>query len=95
MFHKKPLLNEDPLQENIDALYEELRSLDSFGPEYDAVTTQLTKLHALKVQPTKERVSKDTWALIAANFGGILAIVAYESTHVITSKALPFVKKLL
>lgn len=40
------------------------------------------------------RVSVDTWAVIAANLLGIILIIGHERANVVTSKALGFVSKL-
>lgn len=61
--------------------------------EYAKIVDQIVKLHSLKTEETLKPVSKDTWALIAANLTGIVIIVAYEHAHVITTRALGFVPK--
>lgn len=40
------------------------------------------------------RVSVDTWAIIAGNLAGIVLILGYEKANVITSRAIGFVTKL-
>lgn len=45
-------------------------------------------------QVPRNRVSKDTMAVIAANLVGIVTIIGYERLNVLTSKALGFVLKL-
>lgn len=41
-----------------------------------------------------DRVSLDTWVIVGANLLGILVIIGYERTNVLTSKALSFLSKL-
>lgn len=43
---------------------------------------------------TPNRVSLDTWAIIAANLAGIAIIIGYERVNVITTKALGFVTRM-
>lgn len=59
--------------------------------EYASMVDQITKLNELR---TKEKISKETWATIGANLGGIVAILFHERAHVITSKAFTLLKKI-
>lgn len=61
---------------------------------YVAKVDQLVKLHGLKVNITKNHISRDTLATIAANLVGIVVILHYERVDVVASKALSFVQKL-
>lgn len=86
--------NEALLEENIEAVLKELKNNDTPGSEsYAETVDQLTKLYAIKHENRARRVSPDTMATIAAHLIGIGFIVGYERTHIITSKALGFVKK--
>lgn len=65
----------------------------------EAETTASLKLKAVETIAKQDdierrnRVSMDTLAVIGANLAGIVAILAYERAHIITSKALGFVTK--
>jgi hypothetical protein len=80
------------LDEAIDEIFSEMAGLTSDSDEYAAMADQLTKLYALKEIDRPQRVSPDAWAAVLGNLAGILVIVGYERTHVITSKALPFLR---
>lgn len=64
------------------------------SPQYAEKVDQLVKLHGLKVNNTKNRISQDTLATIFANLVGIIVILHYERVDVVASKALSFVQKL-
>lgn len=69
--------------------------------EYTTLVDHLTKLiknkeTLLKLKQeavSKNRVSKDTLAIIAGNLAGIVLILGHERAHVVASKALGFVMK--
>lgn len=83
------------LQKTIDALHEEMSTVDGSSAEYAQMVDQLVKLHKLQDDITSShRVTPDTLAIIGANLAGIILIVRHESVNVITSKALSFVPKL-
>ena len=79
------------LDEVIEKLTAQLAETDPKDDKYAKMVEQLTKLHALKEKTAPRRVSPDTWAIIGANIVGILILVSYERTGIITSKALAFV----
>lgn len=64
------------------------------SPEYEKLVDRLSELHALKVNNTKNGLSKDTLATIIANIAGILLILQYERVNIVGTKALAFVQKL-
>jgi len=78
----------------IDELLRELSDVTADSTEYATMVDQLVKLHAMKTQEGRPRISADTLASILANLGGILIIVGYEQKHILTSKALPFIRRL-
>ena len=85
-------IEDQNLDAAINELYSQLDGLTGDTDEYAKTLDQLTKLYALKANPS--RVSADTLANIAANLTGILIVVGYEQKHVITTKALGFIAKL-
>lgn len=86
------------LETTIDTVLSEMANEDPFSAKYANMADQLTKLYALKETDhkikTDNRVSKETWATIAANLAGIAIIVGHERAHVVTSKALSFIMKM-
>lgn len=90
MFPKKAAEEKTALDLAIDELLSEMVSVDGGSEEYTVMANNLVKLHSLK--PQAKRVSADTKAAIAGNLVGILLIVTHERTHVITTKALSFIR---
>jgi hypothetical protein len=82
------------LNETIERVLQELATEDSHTEKYAAMTDQLTKLYAIRNENRSRRVSPDTLATIAANLFGIGIIIGHERTHIITSKAFGFIRKL-
>lgn len=76
----------------IDHVLSEMAGPSTDSEEYAQMVDQLVKLHELKTTEGRPRISPDTLATISANLLGILMIVGYERVHVMTSKALGFVK---
>jgi hypothetical protein len=91
MFKPDPL--NARLDETIDRVLKKMAENDPDSEEYAAMSDQLTKLYAIKNENRSRRVSPDTLANIVANLFGIGVIVGYEQKHIITSKALGFIKK--
>lgn len=95
MFTSKPDANDQLLNETIDRVMLEMKTEDANTEKYAQMTDQLVKLYALKNENRSRRVSPDTLATIAANLLGIGIIVGHERTHIVTSKALTFIRKLV
>lgn len=81
------------LQEEIERVHSELKNYEPDSPEYAKVLKRLVVLHGLL--PKKERLfSPDAILGLVSNLvlgGGILA---FEKSHVITSKAFSWIKPL-
>lgn len=85
-----------PFRRDKDTYLDELitRVVDDmqmFGPEseeYPKLVTHLAALRKLEADKKPSRVSPDTVVIVLGNLLGILIIVMYEHTGVITSKAL-------
>lgn len=81
--------------EPIQKVLNEMEQYDPSTQEYSAAIRHLetlSKLHA-EEKSGRNRISADTMAIVAGNILGILAIVAYEQKHVMTSKATGFILK--
>lgn len=74
-----------------------LSEMETYGPdseEYPSYLSYLERLFRLKTETRRERISRDTLALVAGNLAGILIIVIYEQKHVMASKGLSFIRPL-
>lgn len=91
MFNKQT--EKSQLNDVIEELLTAMRATEEDSPEYAQMADQLVKLHALKVNETKPRISADTLATITANLAGILIIVGYEQKNLLASKAVGFLKR--
>jgi hypothetical protein len=94
MLIKKLKAEKSGLQVAIDNVLSEMQGFTADSDEYERMVDQLVKLQALKDCERPDRVTKDTLAIIAANLFGIVMIVGYERTNVMTSKAVSFLFKL-
>lgn len=84
----------DDLDNAIAKLYSRMDSVDPESPEYRKCLVNLTRLHEMKnSNSSSRRPSPDAILAAIASVGGILVIVAYEHSHVLTSKGLGFILK--
>jgi hypothetical protein len=83
------------LQKAIDHILKEMSSVSTDSEKYAQMADQLVKLYNLKEVDSKRKISRDTLAIVAGNIFGIMWIARYEREHVITSKALQFLKTLI
>lgn len=96
MFSLRKPEQEDPilLDRAIGKLLTELNNHDGESEEALAISKVVKTLYEAKATiPEPDVVSANTMATIAANLLGIVLVIGYERTHVITSKALGFVLK--
>lgn len=90
----KKIINKDEnLNKEIDRVLTLMSNADPTSTEYADLTDSLSKLYTLKESSSKNRLSKDTMAVVAGNLLGIVMIVGHERAHVVTSKAIAFVMK--
>ena len=82
------------LDEAITSVLDALNAEDPESDKYERISAQLEKLYKIKNETHSRRVSPDTLANILANLAGIGIIVGYEQKHILTSKAVGFIKKL-
>lgn len=97
MFNSKTPTQKTGLEEAIDRLHADMQGESPDTDQYSRMADNLTKLYKLRSEDKTERYlpSPDTLALIVANLVGITIIVGYEQKHVVASKALNLVKKIL
>lgn len=82
------------LEKEIARVTATLSDLDPGTKEYATVHKQLKGLHALKVAEQPKPVDPNTLLNIGGSILGILIIVGYEQKHVVTSKAVGFLRTL-
>lgn len=79
------------LEVEIDNLLKTMLTMDPCSEDYKAISENLERLYRLKAVDSNKTVSADTIALIAGNLIGLVLIMSFEKTNVITTKALGFV----
>lgn len=95
MFTRTPDTNDQLLTEAIRRVMKDMEAADPQTDQYARMREQLTELYKIKNENRSRRVSPDTLATIGANLLGIGIIVGHERTHIVTSKALTFIRKLV
>ena len=81
------------VDEPIERILADMETYGPDSPEYDKLVRYLERLKDVKANERQHfLVSPDTIALVLGNLAGILIIVAYEQKHVMTSKAMGFIK---
>ena len=81
------------VDEPIERILAEMQTYGPDSPEYEKLVRYLERLKEVKANERQHFVvSPDTIALVLGNLAGILIIVAYEQKHVMTSKAMGFIK---
>lgn len=93
MFTRKPDTNDQLLTEAITRVLKDMEGVDTSSDQYAKMREQLAELYKTRNENRARRVSPDTLATISANLLGIGIIVGHERTHIITSKALTFIRK--
>jgi len=88
MFQKPKDSNVQGLETAIDTLISEMASHEGETEEYAKMVDNLKTLYTLKLEDKPDRVKLDTIAIVAGNLLGIIIIVGFEKSHVMTSKAL-------
>lgn len=95
MFNRKSDTNDQLLNETIERVMQDMKHEDPNTEKFAQMREQLTELYKIKNENRSRRVSPDTLATIGANLLGIGIIVGHERTHIVTSKALGFIRKLV
>jgi hypothetical protein len=94
MFTKKTPATLTRLDKAIEDVLIDMGGFTSDQEEYADMLKTLERLYRLKEQDTPPRISPDVALTVGANLLGILMILGYERTQIVTSKALSFVLKL-
>lgn len=77
----------------IDNLISLMARTNPATDEYKSMANSLDILIKARDSERARRVSPDTLAIVAANLLGIVLVLNYEHTHVITSKAFNWILK--
>lgn len=85
---QKPKAEKTGLETTIDHLISEMASEEGYSDTYTKMVDNLETLYKLKAEDKPDRVDRNTIAIVAGNLLGILVIVSFEKSHVMTSKAL-------
>lgn len=95
MFTKKNNEEVTTIQDLIDGLTSQMQTYDAYSEEYAKMNEQLQSLHKMRMtEKGLYRPSADVLLNVIGSLAGIVTIVSFEHTHVITTKALGFVKNL-
>lgn len=81
------------LDEAIAEVFSNMQGFTADAPEYKAMVKQLEKLYKIRSHDKTNRVKFVDVLPVIGNLAGIVAILGYERTHIITSKAIAFVMK--
>jgi len=81
------------LEREIDSVLAIMSVWTPKSKEYTTMVENLEKLYKMKTESRVQKIKPDTIALLAGNLLGIVLILTYERTNVITTKALNFVTK--
>jgi hypothetical protein len=88
MFQKPKDSNVQGLETTIDQLISRMSTEEEDSEDYTKMVDNLETLYKLKAETQPDRVKLDTIAIVAGNLLGIIIIVGFEKSHVMTSKAL-------
>ena len=73
--------------DSITTLLERMRNADPLSDEYLKLLQSVERFNALKTSQRRQKLSRDTIAMVMGNLAGILIIVAYERENVLSSKS--------
>lgn len=85
--------NKPPLDVSLEVAHASLQNLDPNSEEYGVVLDRIARLEKMKDARRRPSISPDTLVMAVTNLLGILLILNYERTDIVTTKALGFVSK--
>lgn len=94
MFTRKKISEPTALDVLIDEVQSRWFQTEPDSDDCAKLLNQLTKLYELQATNSPKTVSPDVLVSAIASLAGILAILSFEKTNVLTSKAIGFVLKL-
>lgn len=89
----KPSDEPKTLQDLIDTTISQTMEMSPAEEGFTTSVDNLVKLYAIKNAKFENRISKDAVLTVVGNLAGIVMILGYEQTRIVTSKALGFVMK--
>lgn len=89
----KPPVEMTHLEKTTDDLLSQMESFTGDDDEYAKMVEQYVKLNSCKPEKALPLIRADTIVAVIGNLLGILLILGFEHTNVITSKAMSFVLK--
>ena len=81
------------LDEAIADVLQEMKGFTADQTEFATMVEQLEKLYKIKSEIKGDRVKLSEMLPVIGNLAGIVMILGFERTHIVTSKALAFVLK--
>ena len=90
VFKRNPI--KAKVDEQIINLLESMELENGYTDNYKSMATHAEKLLELR---QKDTVSKDAWVTVGTHIAGLIVLMNHERAHVIASKALGFVKKIV
>ncbi len=81
------------LDAQIDSVLYEMNTMNPDDEKYENLLGMYERLHALKAKKNQRSVSNDTIAIVLGNIVITIIVVAYERTHVMTSKGMNQITK--
>lgn len=81
------------LDKTITKVHAHLDGLTPDSDEYAKAIAQLDRLYKMKTYKKESSVKPDTLISAGVNLAGIVLILGFERAHVLSSKALGFVRK--
>jgi hypothetical protein len=81
------------LEVSLEVAHVSLQHLDPNSDEYGVVLDRIARLEKMRDAKRRPSISPDTIVMAATNLLGILLILNYERTEIVTTKALGFVSK--
>lgn len=89
----KPDPNKVTFQKELDRALTELSKHPIESEEYANAIKNIDVLCTARAQKATDVPSIDTILMVAANLLGIIVVLNYEQTHILTSKAMNFIIK--
>ena len=82
-----------PLDVSIEVAHASLQHLDPNSEDYGVVLDRIARLEKMRDAKRRPSLSPDTLVMAVTNLLGILLILNYERTEIVTTKALGFVNR--
>ena len=81
------------LDKTIQKVHAEIEKVSADSDEFAKMSIQLEKLYKMKTFKKESSIKSETLIAAGVNLAGIVLILGFERAHVLSSKALGFVRK--